>query len=71
MILKFENSDNGRYYYIIKEKDFFNHDILTIIRGGRRHRIMRHYGYNCEIHIQREIKRLSKLRIRHGYVLVQ
>lgn len=69
-MLKFENKSNGRYYYITTERDIFNDLVLTVIRGGIHGRCVRHYGFNCQESIIREINRLTKLRIKRGYTLV-
>ncbi len=70
-MIKFENYSNGRYFYIKIQKDLLNDTILTIFRGGRNHHIVRHYGYNCPRIIANAIRRLSRLRLRRGYTLVQ
>lgn len=69
-MIKFENPLNGRYYYIILQKDMLEHDVLTIIRGGKRSRVVRHFGFNSINKIQDEIQRLIKIRVKRGYRLV-
>jgi hypothetical protein len=69
-MIKFENKSNGRYYYLIINKDMFNEIVLTIIRGGNFNRVIRHYGFNCKTTILKEISRISKLRMKRGYILV-
>ena len=70
-MIKFENAENGRFYYLVKEKDIFNALVLTVIRGGTHSRVVRHFGFNCEISIQREIERISRQRLKRGYRLIQ
>ena len=69
-MIKFENPTNGRYYYLQIDRDILNDLVLTIIRGGSRSnsRVVRHFGYKCPLTIQREIQRICKVRLRHGYV---
>jgi len=69
-MIKFENPENGRYYYLVKEKDILNELVLTVIRGGRNVRVVRRMGFGCESLIQKEIERISKKRIKRGYILV-
>jgi len=69
-MIKFENKSNGRYYYLIVEKDMFDVLVLTVIRGGVNHRIIMHFGYGCKDIIRKEIERISKKRLQRGYVLV-
>lgn len=44
--------------------------VLRIIRGGRRVRVSRTVCLPSGMAIQQEIDRLSKRRVRRGYVLV-
>lgn len=69
-MLKFENPNNGRYYYIFKERDLLNDLVLTVIRGGNNTHVRRSIGFDCELAIHKEICRLSKKRIKRGYILV-
>lgn len=69
-MLRFENKTNGRYFYVMRSEDILNNLVLTIIRGGRKARVVRHYGYDCRLKIDEEIKRLTKRRIKRGYVLL-
>lgn len=70
-MIKFENKTNGRFYYMYSETDLFNELVFCIIRGGKDSCIKRTYGYNSEINIRREINRISKVRIKRGYSLVE
>lgn len=69
-MIRFENKENGRFYYILVEKDDKNKLAVRIIRGGRCVRIVRSVFFDCELAVRNEVERLSKRRIRHGYSLV-
>ena len=69
-MIKFENKQNGRFYYLIQHRDLFSDMVLTVIRGGYQSRVIRHYGYENQELMNREIARISKIRISHGYELV-
>ncbi len=70
-MIKFENESNGRYYYIMIEKDLFDDHILCVLRGGRNHRrIVRQFVHADREEIYREIQRITKIRISRGYTLV-
>lgn len=69
-MLKFENPSNGRYYYLETHRDLLNDLVLTITRGGAHSRIVRHFGYNCETTLIREIERIKRIRLKRGYELV-
>jgi hypothetical protein len=68
-MLKFERED-GRYYYMDIARDMFRAPVLRIIRGGHRVRVERTYGFGTIHQCEKEIERLSKIRIRHGYSIV-
>lgn len=69
-MIKFENKKNGRYYYLVVNRDMFNHLVLTIIRGGKNSSFSRHFAYNSQPRIDEEIKKISKIRIKRGYSLI-
>ena len=70
MLVKFDNPDNGRFYYLCTHRDLFNDLVLTVIRGGKNgSRVERHYGFKDLLSIYAEIKRISKIRLSHGYEL--
>ena len=69
-MIKFENKENGRYYYLSINRDLLNEFVLTIARGGRNIHLVRHLGYACIGTIHKEIERLSKRRLKRGYTLV-
>jgi len=68
-MLKFENPHNGRYYYLMIERDLLNDFVLVIRRGGHHHHVICKHGFDSENDLQKEIKRLSLRRLAHGYVL--
>lgn len=70
-MIKFENKTNGRFYYLVSNTDILNDLVLTVIRGGIHSRVVRHYGFNNRIAIQKEIDRITRIRIRRGYTLVE
>ncbi len=67
-MIKFENPTNGRFYYLQTHHDLLGHLVLTVIRGGKGSRFVKHYGYDCPEKIDKEIKRITKLRLNHGYL---
>ena len=69
-MIKFENPSNGRYYYLQIERDLLNDSILRVNYGGKnihRNRIIFCGSGNS---ILQEIDRISKRRVKRGYVLV-
>lgn len=68
-MIKFENPVNGRFYYLHVHTDLFNQLVLTVIRGGKDISITQHFGFDCKDRIDKEIERITKLRLRRGYVL--
>lgn len=66
----FENRENGRFYYMKVGRDALNDLVLTVIRGGLRSSVIRHFGFNCKHTLQREIDKLAKRRLQRGYSLV-
>lgn len=69
-MLKFENSTNGRFFYLSIERDMLNERVLTIIRGGVNSRVIRRVVFGCELAIQKEVSRLTVKRLKRGYHLV-
>lgn len=69
-MIRFENKSNGRFYYLLVEKDESNNFALRIIRGGRNIRIVRSVLFDCALSLRNELDRLSKRRLRRGYSLV-
>jgi hypothetical protein len=69
-MIKLENKQNGRYYYLFIQKDLFNHDVLIVVRGGVHHHVIRTYGYPSESVIEAKIRELIKRRLTRGYTFV-
>jgi len=70
-MIKFENKENGRYYYLMIERDLFDDFVLRIIRGGiYARRSICQYKALSEDAIEKEIQRLSRIRLQRGYTLV-
>lgn len=69
-MIKFENKENGRFYYIKIEKDLLNDLVLRINFGG--HNVTRSRVIMCDSAeiLFDEIKRLYKKRLSRGYLLV-
>lgn len=70
-MIKFENRSNGRYYYLKTEKDMLDEYVLVVVRGGYRHRVVRRVGFGSLDACQKEIERISRIRINRGYSLVE
>lgn len=70
-MIKFENEQNGRFYYLKEQKDITGELVLVCIRGGRNVSLTRTVGRGSPAVIQAEIARLTKRRIRRGYTLVR
>ena len=70
-MIKFENQENGRYFYIQVERDLFDELCLRVVRGGRHVRGISHIvTVGSRKTIRAEIKRLSRLRLQRGYTLI-
>jgi hypothetical protein len=69
-MLRFENKENGRFYYVDTKLDLLGDLVLTVIRGGKNSMVLRHYGFNDSDVINKEIEKMKRLRIKHGYRLV-
>lgn len=69
-MIKFENKENGRFYYLTLQKDILNDIVLTIIRGGNHISVRRTVRFNSLESITQEIQRLIKRRLARGYTLV-
>ncbi len=70
-MIKFENHLNGRYYYLYLHKDLFDDLVLTVVRGGKFNRIVRNHYFRCKKRALQEIERISRIREKRGYRLVQ
>lgn len=69
-MLKFENKENGRFFYIQSHTDLIDQYVLTITRGGAAITVIRHLGFECNETRDREIRRITKRRLKRGYTLV-
>jgi len=69
-MIKFENQENGRFYYLRVQKDMTGDDVLVVVRGGRDISITRTYGFPNSQARDKRIKALMRRRIRNGYSLV-
>ena len=69
-MIKFENKTNDRFYYLLVEKDLLQHWVLRIHFGGANISRCRVIGFEDSNKMQREIDRLAKKRLSHGYSIV-
>lgn len=69
-MIKFENPNNGRFYYLTINKDMLNECVLRIVYGGKHSSRTRAILCDNRNAICNEIDRLSKKRIARGYVLI-
>lgn len=69
-MIKFENKENGRFYYMRIEKDLFNDTVICVIRGGAHISVSRLIFCDGEMGARKEIDRLSRVRLQRGYTLV-
>jgi hypothetical protein len=69
-MLKFENSSNGRFYYLTVQKDMTGADVLVVVRGGSSVRVTRTYGFDSPQARDQKFKEIVQRRIRNGYSLV-
>lgn len=69
-MIKFENKNNGRFYYVYVEKDLLHHFALAIHYGGVHVRRNRRIAFDDERSLRKEIERITKKRLKRGYSLV-
>jgi len=70
-MIKFENKENGRYYYLHVEIDIFCNTNLLVTRGGIRSNLRPRVIFSGEMgKIEEEIARISRIRLQRGYTLV-
>lgn len=69
-MIKFENKKNGRFYYLEIQEDLLKDKVLVAYRGGKFASVVRKMATGCDATIQKEIEKISKIRISHGYELV-
>lgn len=70
-MIRFENESNGRFYYMTIERDLFDDIVIRIVRGGRGVSVCRLVYCGCEDIARDEIGRLSRIRQRNGYTLIE
>lgn len=70
-MIKFENSTNGRFYYIDVKKDLFGDLCIHITRGGLNSSVSRLIFCDNGRMVREEIRRISKLRVQRGYTLIE
>lgn len=69
-MLRFENSENGRYYYIQYYRDLLQQLTLSVIRGGKRNSLIQHIIFNDPEALAKKVNQLVKLRLKNGYKLI-
>lgn len=69
-MLKFENNQTGRYYYLITSRDLFDDVMITVIRGSKNKRVMKTNGYTCKKEAYFEIHKIIKRRLQRGYTII-
>lgn len=69
-MIKFENKANGRFYYLVVQKDLFNDQVLRVIRGGRHHVVSRVVAIGDDKIIQKSIRNIQNVRLKRGYILI-
>lgn len=68
-MIKFENSENGRFYYLKISIDLLGDHVLTVIRGGKLSRaiVIKHSGFKCLTELNKALKGIVKTRLKRGY----
>lgn len=70
-MLKFENKQNGRYYYLYVETDIFGDNVLSVIRGGlTHHRRFYRIAIGTISFIEKKIQDITRIRLTRGYTLI-
>lgn len=70
-MIKLENKENGRYYYLHVETDIFGDLTLIVMRGGINRHIRPHMVMAGKMEaIDQKIKELIRRRISRGYTSV-
>lgn len=65
-MIKFENKENGRFYYI----EYNNDTIIKITRGGRKRKLTSHQVFEDSYIAIKKLEEIKKRRIRNGYQLI-
>jgi hypothetical protein len=69
-MIKFENKTNGRFYYLLVDKDMLDDSVLRVFYGGVGVIRTRTISINNMCEAQKEIDRVAKKRLSRGYSLV-
>jgi hypothetical protein len=69
-MIKFENKTNGRFYYMQITSDLLNECVLRIFYGGSRVTRIRVVACDDRCSLQQIIEKISKRRLKRGYLLV-
>lgn len=69
-MIKLENAENGRYYYLEITEDLFNDHTLIIHRGGNNYHTRINRVFASLDNLIGEMNRLMKVRLRRGYELI-
>lgn len=69
-MIKFENKENGRYYYLEITEDLLNDLTLVIHRGGNNYHTRQRRIFNDKNCVLAEVQRISKVRLQRGYQLI-
>lgn len=69
-MIKFENQSNGRFYYLMVNRDLLNDCVLHINFGGRDVSRFRSIPFTDRKTLQKEIDRISLKRLKRGYSLI-
>lgn len=67
MLFKFDNPKNGRFYYMFQHFEA-DKPVLTIVRGGKKRKVIENYVYDDLNSITQEIERRKKRRVQNGYL---
>ncbi len=70
-MLKFENKNNGRFYYIEIKKDLFGDLVINTIRGGSNVSVQRIIFCDNAVSVRDKIRQIVKRRTARGYTLIQ
>ena len=72
VMIKFENPTNGRYYYLVMQKDLLNDYVLVVYRGGNNGLAFnRTIAVGNAICLQTHIEKIRRIRLQRGYIVVK
>lgn len=70
-MIKFENPENGRYYYLLVQRDLLGDLVLMVYRGGNHGlSFCRTINVGDTNIIAEDIQKISKKRLKRGYKLI-